>query len=60
MKKSDKQPLESFDKPEKAIKLPKTLDIKLFPSGYVSSSSQELADSDSEDRDSTEIFVEDQ
>ena len=60
MKRSNELLLKSFDKPEKAKKPHETLDIKLCASGYESSFSHELANSDSEDRDSTEIFIEDQ
>ena len=46
-------------KPEKSMLLSKTLDIKLCAAGYVSDSSQDLASSDSEDRESSGILTED-
>ena len=41
------------------MNLPKTLDIKLCAAGYESSSSHDLESSESEDRDSSGIYNED-
>ena len=60
MERHDELPLVSIVKPEKAMKLRHPLDIKHCAAGYESGSSQDLAESDHEDRDSSGVDNEDQ